>query len=152
MFHLDTFVKVSITSREGKKLKKKKTLIQKATTSPEYNEEIVFTHLKKEILDNIVIRFMLYHDSLTSRENLGEVSISSSSTGNELLQWRDMLEGKKSIAWWHALSPPESDHIDSDINSGTHSKISDKFLGLSERKSSKSNLLANLSLLKIKPV
>ena len=148
---LDTLVKVTITSHEGKKLKKKKTLVQKATTSPEYNEEIVFTNLKKEQLDNIVIRFTLYHDSLRSRENLGVVSICSVSTGNELVQWKDMLDGKKSIAWWHALTLPESD-IDSDINSGSQSKINDKCQSLSERKSSKVNLLAGLSLLKIKPV
>ena len=90
---LDTFVKVALMSPDGKKLKKKKTFTQKASTSPVYNEEIVFTNLKKELLDNIVIVFTVYHDSLTSRENLGYLSIGSTSNGNELSQWKMMLDG-----------------------------------------------------------
>ena len=146
---IDTFVKVILMSSDGKKIKKKKTLTQKASTSPVFNEEIVFTKLKKEHLENIEIMFTIYHDSLTSRENLGVISIGSTSSGNELTQWKDMLDGKKTIVWWHELKAHESENIDSDINNGgSQSKIN----GLFERKSSKSNLLNNLSNLKIKPV
>jgi hypothetical protein len=146
---------------DGRKLKKKKTLTQKASTSPIYNEELVFTNIKKEQLDSLQITFTLYNDSLTHKENLGTISIGSSSTGNELVQWKDMLDGKKSIAWWHTLVSLEHDCLDSDFtsnnnnnntSSSTPSKITDKFQMLSERKSSRTNLLANLSNLKIKPV
>ena len=152
----DTFVKVSVVSSDGKKLKKKKTLTQKASTSPVYNEELVFTNIKKEQLDSVLITFTLFHDSLTSKEMLGTISIGSSSTGNELVQWKDMLEGKKSIAWWHALNLFENENIDSDFNNnnsgGLPNRNIDKFQMLSERKMSRTNLLANLSNLKIKPV
>ena len=143
---------------DGRKLKKKKTLTQKASTSPIYNEELVFTNIRKEQLDSLQITFTLYNDSLTHKENLGSVSIGSSSTGNELVQWKDMLDGKKSIAWWHALVSLEHDSLDSDFtisnntSSSAPSKLTDKFHMLSERKSSRTNLLANLSNLKIKPV
>ena len=142
-------------SADGKKLKKKKTLTQKASTSPVYNEELVFTHIKKEQLDAVLITFTLFHDSLTSKENLGTISIGPSSTGNELIQWKDMLDGKKSIAWWHALNSFENDSVDSDFNNngnGSQNRNIDKFQMLSERKMSKTNLLANLANLKIKPV
>jgi hypothetical protein len=142
-------------SADGKKLKKKKTLTQKASTSPVYNEELVFTHIKKEQLDAVLITFTLFHDSLTSKENLGTISIGPSSTGNQLIQWKDMLDGKKSIAWWHALNSFENDSIDSDFNNngnGSQNRNIDKFQMLNERKMSKTNLLANLANLKIKPV
>ena len=142
-------------SADGKKLKKKKTLTQKASTSPVYNEELVFTHIRKEQLDAVLITFTLFHDSLTSKENLGTISIGPSSTGNQLIQWKDMLDGKKSIAWWHALNSFENDSVDSDFNNngnGSHNRNIDKFQMLSERKMSKTNLLANLANLKIKPV
>lgn len=142
-------------SADGKKLKKKKTLTQKASTSPVYNEELVFTHIRKEQLDAVLITFTLFHDSLTSKENLGTISIGPSSTGNQLIQWKDMLDGKKSIAWWHALNSFENDSVDSDFNNngnGSQNRNIDKFQMLSERKMSKTNLLANLANLKIKPV
>ena len=132
-------------SADGKKLKKKKTLTQKASTSPVYNEELVFTHIRKEQLDAVLITFTLFHDSLTSKENLGTISIGPSSTGNQLIQWKDMLDGKKSIAWWHALNSFENDSVDSDFNNngnGSQNRNIDKFQMLSERKMSKTNLLA----------
>ena len=81
----------------------------------------MFTNLKKEQLDDIVINFIVYHDSLTSREGLGCVSISSSSTGNDYIQWKEMIEGKKSIAWWHGLNPLGVNNNDSDTGSNSKS-------------------------------
>lgn len=152
----DAFVKVSILSEDGKRLKKKKTLTKKATTSPIFNEEIVFTNLKKEQLDSIKILFTIKHDSLTSSENLGTVFISSMATGNELLQWKEMLDGKKSIAWWHTITNFYSDPFESDANnsngtSSSQNKLFDKIHGFYDKKSSVGNLLANLSNFKMKP-
>ena len=95
---------MSILSGDGsKKLKKKKTSTQKSTTSPVYNEEIVFTNIKKEKLNEIRLQLALYHDSLTHREALGCVTVGAAAKGNEYTQWKDMCDGKKSIAWWQTL-------------------------------------------------
>lgn len=125
-------------TKEGKKLKKKKTSSQKSTLCPVYNEEIVFTHLKKEQLNDLIIHFAIYHDSITNRELLGSVSISSASKGNEYIQWKDMLDGKKSIAWWHTLTNNNtSSNIDSDSNPNQNfynRKNSSKTINLSKLK------------------
>lgn len=108
---------------------------------PVYNEEIVFTNLKKEQLNDIIIQFLIYHDSLTNRELLGSVSISSSSRGNEYAQWKDMLDSKKSIAWWHSLTAFNT-NVDSDHNPNQN-------FGMNNRKNSKS---INLFNFKPKPI
>lgn len=119
-------MKVSILSSGGsKKLKKKKTSTQKSTHSPVYNEEIVFTNIKKEKLAEIQIQLALYHDSLTSREELGCVTVGCASKGNEYIQWKDMCDGKKSIAWWQTLRLASSgDQIIVDGESGGHTPTS----------------------------
>lgn len=91
-------------SNDGnKKTKKKKTSTQKSTTAPVYNEEIVFTNIKKDKLAEIQIQLSIHHDTLTHRETLGCVTIGSMSRGNEYIQWKDMCDSKKSIAWWQTL-------------------------------------------------
>lgn len=101
-------------SNDGsKKIKKKKTSTQKSTNAPVYNEEIVFTNIKKDKLADLQIQLSIYHDSLTNREPLGFVSIGSVSRGNEHIQWKDMCDGKKSIAWWQTLHQAHSSSSDS---------------------------------------
>lgn len=95
---------MSISNLDGsKKSKKKKTSTQKSTTSPIYNEEVVFTNIKKEKLNDIQLQLVVYHDSLTHREELGCVTVGNMSKSNEYIQWKDMCDGKKSIAWWQTL-------------------------------------------------
>ena len=108
IYFQDPCVKVSLLGKDGKKIKKKKTSTQKSTLNPVYNEEIVFTNLKRDQLDEILINFTVYHDSLTSRESLGTFMISSASRANDYVQWKNMIEGKKSIAWWHNLIPDKT--------------------------------------------
>lgn len=99
----DPFVKICLQSKDGKKYKKKKTSTQKYTMNPEYNEEIVFTNVSKDQLNELEIKLMVFHDSITSRELLGYVELSSSSKGDEYDHWKDMIDGKKSIGWWHQM-------------------------------------------------
>jgi hypothetical protein len=123
-------------------LKKKKTSTHKSSTIPIFNEEIVFTNLKKDQLNDITINFTIYHDSMTNKEALGYIDISAASKGNEYIQWRDMIAGKKSIAWWHTLISVPSANSDSDhsnINEG-----SSKIFSLTTKNSS-SNLHSNSS-------
>lgn len=116
---------MSLIGKDGKKLKKKKTSTQKSTLNPVYNEEIVFTNLKKDQLDDVFISFSVYHDSLTSREPLGTFMISSSSKGNDYIQWKNMIDGKKSIAWWHTLV--SNNTVDKILTNNTNRTNSYKF-------------------------
>ena len=109
---LDPYVKISILDKSGARLKKKKTTTEKSTANPVFNQEIVFTNLKKEQLEDIVIHFSIYHDSIKHRELLGFVEISSASRGNQCVQWKNMIDCKKSIAWWnylHAIDQSENE-------------------------------------------
>lgn len=102
--------------------------------------------MKKEQLNEITINFIIYHDSITSKEALGYVDISPLSKGNEYIQWRDMIAGKKSIAWWHTLHPISINNSDSDhstINEAISNSVS-KAHSLSTKNSS-SNLHSNNS-------
>ncbi len=139
----DSYVKVSILNKDGRKIKKKKTSTQKSTMNPTYNEEIVFTHLKKELLNEIVIKLTIFHDSITNREALGTLLISSESQGNKYIQWKEMIDGKKSIAWCHSLLPISSNE-DSDGNNNSYqsssvSKISTRISSSFKSDSLKSN-------------
>lgn len=118
---LDPFVKVSLIDHDGKKLKKKKTSTQKSTTTPTFNEEVVFTRLKKEKLADISIYFQIFHDSITNREELGNLTISGASKGNVYTQWKDMIDGKKSIAWWQNLQLQQANNSNTDSDSNTNS-------------------------------
>ena len=147
----DSYVKVSLMgAKDGKKLKKKKTSTQKATLNPVFNEEVVFTNLKKEQLNEVVIQFTVNHDSMTCKEMLGYFSISAESRGDAGAQWRDMLNSKKSIAWWHKLISVESLAAEADFNQSNNSS----FTAAQVRKMSSKNLAKtlNLSNLKIKPL
>jgi Ca2+-dependent lipid-binding protein len=152
----DAYVKVSLVgAKDGKKLKKKKTSTQKSTLNPVFNEEVVFTNLKKEQLGEVVIQFTVFHDSMTSREMLGYFSIGGESRGNAGIQWRDMLNGKKSIAWWHKLESTESLMDAATTTVGDPSSQNHMpFTAAQLRKMSSKNLAKtiNLSSLKIKPL
>jgi hypothetical protein len=142
----DAFVKVSLISKEtGQKLKKKKTSTQKNNINPVYNEEIVFTNIKKEQLDDICIHFTVFHDSLTSRrEQLGTLMINSASKGNDYTQWKNMIDGKKSIGWWHNLS----NQLDNNNNNNNNNYKNSSSSASSSFKINKRSL--NFSSLKIK--
>jgi hypothetical protein len=92
-------------NKEGKKLKKKKTSTQKSNRNPVFNEEVVFTNLKKESLEETLILLTVVHSSLTTKETMGTVIICSNSKNHEYTHWKDMIDGKKSVGWWHLLQP-----------------------------------------------
>ena len=139
-------------SSTNKKVKKKKTSTQKASSVPVYNEEIVFTHVSKEQLNEIVLTFDVCHDSLTHKELLGTMSISAAAKGEGYFQWRDMLNGRKSIAWWHPLQPAatlgtESDYVSTgESSSNAHASVARKGSRLRSIDLTKLNL-KSLSLL-----
>ena len=130
----------------GINCEKKKTSTQKSSVNPVFNEEVVFSNLKKDQLSDIIIQFTLFQGYLTNREMLGYFSISSDSRGDAGSQWRDMLNGKKSIAWWHKLISPV-DFLQNNNNNNQSS--SQPFTSSNVRKMSNK---INLSSLKIKPL
>jgi len=101
----DALVKISLISKDGKKIKKKKTSTQKCSTNPVYNEEIVFTNVSKEQLQEAEIRLVVIHDSIGSRDVLGFLKLSSIAISDEYDHWKEMMENRKAIAWWHQLKP-----------------------------------------------
>lgn len=103
----DPYVKISVLEKDGRRLKKKKTSTEKMTVNPVFNQEVVFTKLKKEQLENLTISFTVYNDSIKNREILGHFELNSNSIGNKYTQWKSMLDGKKSTPWWHQLEMPD---------------------------------------------
>jgi hypothetical protein len=126
----DVYVKVVLeTRRDHKKIKKKKTSIQKASKNPVFNEELAFANIAKDQLVNdiqitvgMLCSIRLFNESLTNRniqiqvchestikrskEILGEVAMHALAKGDLYNHWRDMIECKTSQkCWWHALKP-----------------------------------------------
>ena len=96
-------MKVCVFERNGKRLKKKKTSTEKSTVNPVFNQEIVFTNIKKDQLDDLAINFIVYNDSIKHREILGVLELGPNTTGKKQLQWANMISGRKSNTWWHNL-------------------------------------------------
>lgn len=67
----DPYVKVSLIGPGGKKMKKRKTGVQRNTVNPVYNEALAFD-VGKETLKNCLLEFTVVHDGL-----LGEWKLSS---------------------------------------------------------------------------
>lgn len=59
----DPYVKVTLLGPGGKKMKKRKTGVQRGTVNPVYNEALAFD-VNKETLKNCVLEFTVVHDGL----------------------------------------------------------------------------------------
>ena len=68
----DACVKVTLYDRNGKKLKRKKTSVQRTSDCPIFNEELIF-ELRREIAQEVIIELRLVHESLSYKEQLGSV-------------------------------------------------------------------------------
>ena len=102
----DPYVKVSMIMG-GKTLKKRKTVINKKTAFPVYNEAFVFTILPT-CLDRVSFMLSLYtvprlggSKKLIGRAVVGPYMYS---TGQGLAHWNDMIASPRSaVAQWHTL-------------------------------------------------
>lgn len=103
---LDPYVKVSMIMG-GKTLKKRKTVINKKTAFPVFNEAFVFTILPT-CLDRVSFMLSVYtvprlggSKKLIGRAVVGPYMYS---TGQGLAHWNDMLSSPRSaVAQWHTL-------------------------------------------------
>ncbi|CAF0985217.1 unnamed protein product [Didymodactylos carnosus] len=99
-------VKVTLL-RDGRKIKRKKTSVQRSNDNPTFNEELVF-ELRKEVAAETMIEIRVVHESLSWKENLGCVLFSSPSSTTkteESSYWKTVLDGQSLKAKWKMLKP-----------------------------------------------
>ncbi len=106
-------MKVTLFDRNGKKIKRKKTSVQRASDCPTFNEELVF-ELRRDIAQEIMIELRIVHESLSYKEQLGSVifgpAISNitnkGSISPENVYWSTILSGESLNAQWQILKTP----------------------------------------------
>ncbi|KAH8377905.1 hypothetical protein KR093_007826, partial [Drosophila rubida] len=104
----DPYVKVSLLGPGGKKLKKRKTGVQRNTVNPVYNEALAFD-VGKETLKNCLLEFTVVHDGLLgSSEILGRALIGNSPDvlHEEKIFFDEMFRAKNATAQWVPLQEP----------------------------------------------
>ncbi|CAF0984922.1 unnamed protein product [Rotaria sp. Silwood1] len=107
----DACVKVTLYDRNGKKMKRKKTSVQRTSDCPTFNEELVF-ELRRDIASEVTIELRLVHESLSYKEQLGSVIfgpvINHTMKGPlcpENVYWSTVLSGQSLNAQWQLLKP-----------------------------------------------
>ncbi|XP_059617228.1 synaptotagmin-1 [Phlebotomus argentipes] len=103
----DPYVKVSIL-QGGKKLKKRKTGVQRANICPVFNEALIFD-IAKDTLKSCLIEFIVMHDSLLGpNEPLGRAVIGNTTDVrvDERNFFEEMFRTKSATAQWIPLSEP----------------------------------------------
>ncbi|XP_072755414.1 synaptotagmin-5-like [Anoplolepis gracilipes] len=100
----NSYVKVSII-QDGKSLKKKKSGIQRETTSPVWNDILSFD-ISSDVLSKCILQFSVLR---ANGDLLAKCEVSGSCQ-RELFQ--RVLSGKGASAQWLPLSEPEAQHSD----------------------------------------
>lgn len=107
----DACAKVTLYDRHGKRIKRKKTNVQRTSDSPVFNEELVF-ELRREAASEITIEVRLVHESLSYKEQLGSVIFGPilhppprASICPENVYWSTILSGESLNAQWQILKP-----------------------------------------------
>jgi hypothetical protein len=107
----DVCVKVTLYDRNGKRIKRKKTSVQRTSDCPTFNEELVF-ELRRDIASEVIIELRLVHESLSYKEQLGSVVfgpiINNMIKGPicpENVYWSTILSGESLNAQWQILKP-----------------------------------------------
>ncbi|CAF0897379.1 unnamed protein product [Rotaria sp. Silwood1] len=105
-------VKVTLFDRNGKKLKRKKTSVQRASDCPTFNEELVF-ELRRDIAQEVMIELRVVHESLSYKEQLGSIifgptinNMTKGSINPENIYWSTILSGESLNAQWQMLKAP----------------------------------------------
>ena len=104
-------MKVTLYDRHGKKLKRKKTSVQRTSDCPIFNEDLVF-ELRRDIALEVIIEIRLVHESLSYKEQLGSIIFGpivnhsmKSSMSPENIYWSRVLSGESVNARWQILKP-----------------------------------------------
>ncbi|RXG56987.1 Synaptotagmin-9 [Armadillidium vulgare] len=89
---------------QGKRIKKKKTSVKRATLNPVYNESLVFDVPNENIQDTTLLVKVLDYDRVGSNELMGVVVIGNQAMGQGRDHWIEMLESSRyPIAQWYTL-------------------------------------------------
>ncbi|XP_024944967.1 synaptotagmin-5 isoform X2 [Cephus cinctus] len=100
----DPYVKVTIL-QDGKRLKRKKTGVQRNTTNPVWNEALTFD-LGRDLLSRCTLEFLVLHDSLLgASEPLARCLVSSKSQRD---LFHEVLAGRGASAQWLPLAEPQN--------------------------------------------
>ena len=98
--------------RNGKKIKRKKTSVQRASDCPTFNEELVF-ELRRDIVQEVMIELRVVHESLSYKEQLGSVTfgpsvnnVTKALVSPENTYWSTILSGESLNAQWQTLKLP----------------------------------------------
>jgi hypothetical protein len=109
---IEACVKVTLFDRHGKKLKRKKTSVQRASDCPTFNEELVF-ELRRDIAHEVMIELRIVHESLSYKEQLGSVTfgpnvnhMTKGLINSENVYWATILSGESLNAQWQILKSP----------------------------------------------
>ncbi|XP_069942809.1 synaptotagmin-10-like isoform X2 [Cherax quadricarinatus] len=99
----DPYVKVCLLC-QGRRLKKKKTTVKKATLNPVYNEALVFDIPNDNIEDVTLLIKVVDYDRVGANELLGVAVIGSQVIGPGRDHWLEMLEcPRRPVAQWYPL-------------------------------------------------
>ncbi|GAB0100920.1 Synaptotagmin [Sergentomyia squamirostris] len=105
----DPYVKVNIL-QAGKKVKKRKTGVQRCNICPVFNEALIFD-IPRDTLKSCLIEFIVMHDSLLGpNEPLGRVLVGNTSEVrvDERTFFEEMFRSKTATAQWIPLSEPSA--------------------------------------------
>ncbi|XP_076062562.1 uncharacterized protein LOC143037862 [Oratosquilla oratoria] len=99
----DPFVKVYVL-QNGKKFMKKKTSVKKDTTSPVFNEAMIF-NIPAPALHTVQLRLTVSeHTTDGKASSVGHVIVGTQATGKALSHWNQMMSAlRKPIGMWHPL-------------------------------------------------
>ncbi|CAF1220228.1 unnamed protein product [Rotaria magnacalcarata] len=107
----DACVKVTLYDRNGKKMKRKKTSVQRTSDYPTFNEELVF-ELRRDVASEVTIELRVVHESLSYKEQLGSVVFGpivnhmvKGPIYPENVYWSKVLSGQSLNAQWQILKP-----------------------------------------------
>ncbi|KAK6626340.1 hypothetical protein RUM43_006651 [Polyplax serrata] len=107
----DPYVKVYLLC-DGKRIKKKKTTVKKATLCPIYNEALVFDVPPENVEDVCLILQVIDYDMIGGNELLGCTGVGNNFIGIGRDHWLEMLDNpRKPVAQWYPLLESIPGHI-----------------------------------------
>lgn len=100
---IDSYVKVSLTSRDNKKIKKKKTSTKKSSSNPVWNEALSFDVTEEDLKHcHLVVSVVNCHHGHSPL--LGTCVLGYRGHGQGAVHWENMVQSpRKSTAMWHQL-------------------------------------------------
>ncbi|KAK7488979.1 hypothetical protein BaRGS_00019783 [Batillaria attramentaria] len=102
-FVSDPYVKVSLMC-QGKRIKKRKTSVQKNTLHPVFNEALVFDVPQESVEDIYLLVKVVDYDRIGSDELMGCCGLGPMFNGQGREHWYEMLENsRKPVAQWYPL-------------------------------------------------